>query len=245
MLEQLRKLIELQEVDCKLIEIVKVRDSCPKKLDVYKSRITLLNDDIENLKEELVKIENEHKLRDDYLKMDEETVKKWETRLKDIKTNREFQALQREIEIRKKANGDVENEILGFMEKSEEIKKDMTSLQDELGKNNEQLAGEEKEISVQVGNLDKDIKSLDEIRNERLTDIDKNLLRRYDYISKRRLGLAIVCADEGSCTGCNVMVPPQLYNILMRANSIEACPNCQRILYYAPAVLKNDEDEKK
>ncbi|MBW2734063.1 MAG: hypothetical protein JRH20_16875, partial [Deltaproteobacteria bacterium] len=49
-----------------------------------------------------------------------------------------------------------------------------------------------------------------------------------------RGGIGVVRAAEGACSGCHMRLPPQLYNILQRNETIEQCPNCQRIIYYIP-----------
>jgi predicted nucleic acid-binding Zn-ribbon protein len=58
------------------------------------------------------------------------------------------------------------------------------------------------------------------------------VIKRYSTIRMRR-GLAVVSVKNGTCQGCNMNIPPQLYNTLQRGNSLELCPNCNRIIYWA------------
>ena len=60
--------------------------------------------------------------------------------------------------------------------------------------------------------------------------IDAALLKRYEHCLRSR-GIAVVPVREGICQGCHMKVPPQLNNILARFDSIESCPNCQRLIY--------------
>jgi len=48
--------------------------------------------------------------------------------------------------------------------------------------------------------------------------------------------VGLVAVIEGSCSGCNMKLPPQLYNILQRVESVEQCPSCQRIIYWSRIV---------
>ena len=61
---------------------------------------------------------------------------------------------------------------------------------------------------------------------------DPSLIQRYEMIFSRRNGLAVAEARGGTCQGCRMRLPPQLYNQIQRHDSIHFCPNCQRILYH-------------
>jgi predicted nucleic acid-binding Zn-ribbon protein len=65
-------------------------------------------------------------------------------------------------------------------------------------------------------------------------------VRRYEFISGRRPGRAVVPAREGRCTGCNMMLPPQLFNELQLNTKILQCTNCQRVLYF-----ETEEEQKR
>ena len=56
--------------------------------------------------------------------------------------------------------------------------------------------------------------------------------QRYEMIFSRRGGLAVAPAKSGTCQGCRMRMPPQLYNEIQKHLKIHFCPNCQRILYY-------------
>ncbi|UCD32982.1 MAG: hypothetical protein JSV38_03655, partial [Desulfobacterales bacterium] len=63
--------------------------------------------------------------------------------------------------------------------------------------------------------------------------IDSGLLKTYDLIKERNKGrLAVVPVKDAVCHGCNVNLPPQLYNELYRGDTLKFCPNCQRIIYW-------------
>ena len=68
-------------------------------------------------------------------------------------------------------------------------------------------------------------------RDKAATGIKPDVLKRYGAIRMRR-GLAVTTVRNGTCQGCNMNVPPQLFNVLQRGNSIETCPYCHRIVYW-------------
>ncbi len=70
------------------------------------------------------------------------------------------------------------------------------------------------------------------VRDVLAKQLRPDVLKRYGTIKMRR-GLAVVAVRDGTCRGCNMNIPPQLYNTLQRGNSLELCPNCNRIIYWA------------
>ncbi|MEZ4269998.1 MAG: C4-type zinc ribbon domain-containing protein [Myxococcota bacterium] len=78
-------------------------------------------------------------------------------------------------------------------------------------------------------------------REALLHKIPAPLLRKYEHIRKKRAELGLTPAADGRCTACNMRLPPQLYNILQRVDTIEQCPSCQRIVFYV-GILEEAEN---
>jgi len=64
--------------------------------------------------------------------------------------------------------------------------------------------------------------------------VDGDLRRRYEMIFSRRGGVAVVAVRGGTCQGCHMNVPPQLFNLIQRNEQLILCPNCQRMLFWQP-----------
>ncbi len=80
------------------------------------------------------------------------------------------------------------------------------------------------------------IASLEARRADLATRVEPALLTRYENIRRRRGGVAVTQVVGGTCRGCNRQIPPQIAIVLVRANTIENCPNCNRIIYVPEAV---------
>ena len=61
-------------------------------------------------------------------------------------------------------------------------------------------------------------------------ELSSSLVRRYTQLRDQRRGQAVAEARDGSCMGCNMQLPPQLYNTLFKGDEMYFCPHCQRIL---------------
>jgi predicted nucleic acid-binding Zn-ribbon protein len=75
---------------------------------------------------------------------------------------------------------------------------------------------------------------IDGIQTERekiIKEIPASLLKRYDALRERRQGVAVVEAKAGSCLGCYMGLPPQMYNNLLKVSELVTCPHCQRVLF--------------
>ena len=81
--------------------------------------------------------------------------------------------------------------------------------------------------------LSKESSSCQKERKKIIDLLDKRLLARYDRI-RRRFPNAVVPVDRGTCMGCHVNVPPQVYINLLKGDEVLNCPNCQRIMYSEP-----------
>ena len=149
-----------------------------------------------------------------------------------MKTNKEYQAILKEIEAARAANDKTEEDIIVLMERIEELKKDNQASQKELAKR-------EQEVGQEVGELEKEIKAADTIieklraeRRRLLVDVGAGLKERYNILIEKRGGLAVVNVKNGTCLGCFMNIPPQLFIEVMRNSRIITCPSCNRIFCY-------------
>jgi hypothetical protein len=74
-----------------------------------------------------------------------------------------------------------------------------------------------------------------------MATVDEELRRRYETILARRGGLAVVPVRQGTCQGCRMRIPPQLYNQIQRNEQVILCPSCQRMLHWQPEQTEASE----
>jgi uncharacterized protein len=104
-------------------------------------------------------------------------------------------------------------------------------LRDSLAKDGEAARERMAEIETKIAEL--------RVERDKLAKAVKaDVLKRYGAIRLRR-GLAVVSVKNGTCQGCNMNIPPQLYNTLQRGQTVETCPSCHRIIYWEE-IMKDD-----
>jgi uncharacterized protein len=162
-------------------------------------------------------------------------------KLSQAKNSKEYMAAQREIDQRREGLTAREGEIAKLVEAVESKKKllaerakDVDTLRTSIEKDGEAAKVRMDELQAKI----------DEIRAERdklAADVKPEVLKRYSNIRMRR-GLAVVSVRNGTCQGCNMNIPPQLYIVIQRGQTIETCPSCHRIIYWED--LMKDDDAK-
>jgi predicted nucleic acid-binding Zn-ribbon protein len=229
--EQINLLIKLQKLDSQIFGLEKRRREGPIRIqkldDAFKKRSEILKAGEDELKALQVK----QKGKENDLASKEEQMKKCQTQLYSIKTNKEYTAMQSEIKGHEADKSVLEEEIITILDGVEDKKKDIegakATLKEEEGKLNQEKSkvdSEIKEIEAQLGGLKKQ-------REEQAASVDKGMLKKYERILKGKEGFAMVPVKSDACGGCNMNLPPQVINEIMKKKYLVFCESCARILY--------------
>jgi uncharacterized protein len=166
-------------------------------------------------------------------------VEKSREKLARARNEREQNAATRELEELRRLQKDREEEIgkLAMLEAAAQKSKEEAEA--EQAKLHEQLSHTESSTCDKLGEIERQRNDKADARKRLAGRIPKNLLSRYEAIRKRR-GVAIAMTQTGTCLACQMSLPPQLFQKILRDEAIETCPHCQRILYYRPAPPKDE-----
>jgi len=234
--EKLKALEELQQVDIEINEVRQQAEAVPRRRAEIDSAVGESRKAWEAEQSRLGANERERRGQEQMLGMERDKVKKWEGRLSEIRTPREYAALSREIDIAKKTNESVTEQVKALTAEAEEIQKSIDGLQEKLDEKEAGAQEELEQLSRSQAEFEKRSAELEARRAELAKKVEPALLSRYENIRKRRGGVSVTQVVGNTCRGCNRNIPPQMAIILARANSIENCPNCNRIIYVAAAV---------
>ncbi len=165
----------------------------------------------------------------------EEKVDKLNQQVNTIKTNKEFQALQNEIQEQKAGSGRIEDAALVLMNREEELRKEEQALAAGAAEKEKALAALRKEVEAQVAVLETQIGDLNGKREGTLTVLDKDILALYRRIlGAKKDGIALAPVDGGTCGVCSASLTSQEINLLMKNREVVLCRSCSRILYLDP-----------
>jgi uncharacterized protein len=234
--EKLKALEALQQIDLETNGVRAEAEAIPGRRAQVEAGVQDARRAYEAGKAKLEDNERERRQLETLLAMERDKVKKWEGRLGEIKTPREYAALSREIDISKKTNDTQSEQLRNLATAAEELRR---GLDDKAGALCEREMAAHAELSELDRHAAEHQRHLDDLAARRASAaklVDPALLARYENIKRRRAGIAVAPVVGSTCKGCNRNIPPQLSIVLQRADSIEACPNCHRIIYSADAV---------
>jgi len=236
--DQLKQLEELQTHDAKIQELEQALKAIPAKLaatEVDLARVeALLASEGSSLKE----TERYYAEQKGLVTDDEVQVAGAKHKLTQAKNSKEYMAAQREIEQRRESMASREVEIGKLVEAVEAKKKLLSERATDVQALRESIAKDGEVAKARMAEIEGNIAALRAERDKLAATVKPEVLKRYGAIRMRR-GLAVVAVKNGTCQGCNMNIPPQLYNVLQRGVSIETCPSCSRIIYWEE-IMKDE-----
>ncbi|HEY4716952.1 MAG TPA: C4-type zinc ribbon domain-containing protein [bacterium] len=228
---QLRSLKELQDIDIVWSDVNKEINNINAKIDGKARELEETRQRIEILSNSIKEKDLRKKIVEGEIRTDDEVVKRWEGRLKEIKSSREYQALMREISLTKKDISEKEDIVLQLIEEIEKGDAELKTLQEDYDNSFKIWNSENTGLIEKIEELRNKIKNNDSKRSEILKTLSGSLIQKYERIRIQRDGIAIAEAKNYVCCGCNMNIPPQIYNQVLKRENIISCPHCQRILY--------------
>jgi uncharacterized protein len=237
--EQLKTLYQIQKLDTRIIENERKRSSAPHRIQEMEREMADAGERALKEQEIIEELDRERRRKEKELEAEKDKIKKAQAKLYDVKTNKEYQALLKEIEVVQAANDKTEEEIILLFERIEELKREHQDL-------SSRLADRRKEIGIETRQIEEEMKSVDNIidvlktdKQNRLKHLDQEIIQRYEVLIERRGGVAVVSARSGVCLGCYMNIPPQLFIEVTKNNQFITCPSCNRIFYY----VEDEEQE--
>ena len=232
MREEIARLMSLQAIDRELRDLEQTLASVAGRVDQLRQEAEKQQAELDRLTTEEQQSSSVRRQLEKELAEGEARIRNKRMRLNQVRNEKELQALAHEVDVQKEANQRFESELLALMETSESRNASIAELTPSVQQLFAELNAAAKEIAAQVEDLKISMAKQRLERDLMAGNLDRGLLQRYDMIFSRRNGLAVAEARGGTCQGCRMRLPPQLYNQIQRHDSIHFCPNCQRILYH-------------
>jgi len=164
----------------------------------------------------------------------DEKMKDRRMRLQRVRSEKEMQATQRELDVMRERTTQLDEHELQILEVIEALDTRLVEVAENLRGGREALNGERESLVARGAELTQEIDRESAARSELANALDANLRRRYEVIFTRHGGTAVVLVRDGVCQGCHMHVPPQLFNQILRGGDVFDCPSCHRILFAAP-----------
>lgn len=227
---------ELQALDLKIDGFHGERQALLDQLVALEQKVETSRQVIAGKRGDLAALEEERRGLEVNLVTENENIARSEVRQKEIKTQKEYQAVLKEVSAAKKLKTELEEQIQQKAVQIDELTADVTAREEELLSLEENIGAQKVEVQGKIDALDREISTDISAKESTAKGVPASILKRYAMLREKRQGIAIVEAREGSCLGCNMNLPPQLYNSLFRGDDLVLCPHCQRMLFLRQEV---------
>lgn len=229
--QKLRSLFNLQLIDTKIDKIQNIRGELPMEVSDLEDEVAGLETRIENLNNEIEGLKKSIEDRKSAIKESNNLIGKYEGQQTNVKNNREFLALTKEVEMQKLEIMASEKKIKDFQYQIQEKEAQLSSTQAHMEDRKKDLQHKKDELSNITKETEKEEEALEERRNEAAEIIDERLRNAYNRVRTNvKNRLAVVTIDRDSCAGCFSKIPPQRQLDIRQRKKIIVCENCGRII---------------
>lgn len=229
--DKLRLLYALQQIDSKMSEIAILKGELPIEVSDLEDELTGLNTRFKKLENAVNDFDHEINQHNANIKESEALIVKYEKQLDNVKNNREFDALTKEVELQKLEIQLSQKKIRDTTGLRETKKEALDTITKTITQRNKDLENKKVELSKIIEKTEKEEAKLLKESDKARKDIEERLLTAYDKIRKAyRNGLAVVPVARGACGGCYNRIPPQLTIEIGVMKKIIACEHCGRVL---------------
>ena len=228
--QKLDALLKLQEIDSSLDEIRKTRGDLPEEVRDLEDEIAGIETRLSKFKSEISNLNSEVDNFKSSQKDGEKLIKKYKDQQMNVRNNREYDAITKEIELQELDMQLADKKINEAKARIRLIEEDANRADAVLNDRNEDLKAKKGELLVITSESEADEQSLLAEREKHIKKIEERLLKSYQKIRDNSMnGLAVVNVSRGACGGCFSIVPPQRQADIRERKKLIVCEHCGRI----------------
>lgn len=236
MTAELERLIRLQQLETAAEQASRRLAEEPDRQRELDDRIAAAKDALTKARAELAENQAARREIEKQLAAVQGRLSKFKDQLMEVKTNREYQAMQKEIETAQRDVAALEDRLLEHMVLSDDVQAIVKRREQELKTEEAEVDTARRELAAEVERTQGELERTAALRRHVVAEIPAALLSVFDTVRQRR-GTALSEAQNGLCGICHVRLRPQVYNEVRRNDSIIQCDSCGRILYFvAPSA---------
>jgi uncharacterized protein len=232
LLEQLKCLVQYQILEDKKAKLVRSSEETPR-------RITEIEKEFEDFEAVYLgkKAEQEHaKSLHHTLEQEisdlENKIKRSKVRMSEIKNNKEYQAVLKEIGDQQKEITEKEDSALALMETIDHLGRELKVLAKEVKQRKEKMEEDKQKLQREADNLRERLDEIEAWQAKVRAKLEPDLWKRSEVLLQKQSGIAVAPVEAGVCQVCHLNIPPQKFIELQRDESLMQCPHCHRFIYW-------------
>ena len=230
---QIQTLVKVQLIEIEAGKLKTYLKAVPERISGLEKQLNEFIHSVEHDEAAIEELNKQYRALEADVQLNLNKIQKSQEKLRSVKTNKEYQSSLKEIEDIESANSSLEDLMLEVLDKIEEAE---NALKDRKQHYNEIVdeANEEKEaIQKEAQQREEQLAKLESDRVAIAAELDADLLDVFNRVKAKQIDqIAIVGVKDAVCYGCNMNIPPQIFNELQRFDSLKYCPSCERIIYW-------------
>jgi len=235
MSSDLEHLIELQNLETAIEESRRRIAAHPQRVADADARLAHAKEALEAARQRLKACQEARREQEKEAAVYQSRLSKFKDQLSAVKTNKEYQAMQHEIETAQKELGAVEERVLERMMESDALTAEVKKDEQMLAAQQKDVDAEKKTLAEELTTVEAALKEATAKRATRVASLPVPLVALFEQVARARKGVAITTATrDGLCSACHVRLRPQVFQEIRRNDQIIQCASCNRILYYIP-----------
>ena len=230
----LERLIRLQALDTEAADARKAQTAIPETQRALDQKLEGAQSALAAAKDRLTANQADRRALEKDLAAINTRLSRYKDQLMEVKTNREYTAMQHEIET---AQGEVkrlEDVMLERMLEADEFTAGVKAAEGGLKAAEQQIARERAELDVQLQQAATTLERALAARAALVTELPAAVVSTYETVARSRKGIAVAIARDERCSQCQVRLRPQVFQHIRHNTGIVQCDSCQRILYFVP-----------
>jgi predicted nucleic acid-binding Zn-ribbon protein len=232
----LQHLIQLQDLDLAADRARRRIAELPAAKQALDARLADKTAQVTRIKERIAAGQAARREVEKELAVVQGRLSKYKGQLMEVKTNKEYQAMQKEMAT---AEHDVrahEDTLLEHMEQAETLAAELKEAEAALKAEQAVVARDHKVLEAESAEIEQELVRLTAARTEVIATLSRDVLALFERVAHGRKGVAVAEARDGLCTVCHVRLRPQVFNEVRRNDALHQCDSCSRFLYYVPSA---------
>jgi len=234
--QQLQKLLKIQDLAVGMQAARSVVAAAPLRIEEIEGQFRERNAEYVAVKDRYEALESDTRERNGELATLAETQKHYMDNLMQVKNQREYAAMLKEIDTVKASIGGHEETVLSNMTEMETLKTDLDARAAHIAEERAKVESERALVEAEAETARSAIAAAEADRAAIEAELPRDLVANVRRIEEMRQGLFLAKADKETCQSCYVRVRPQVYQEIKQAAKLHICSNCRRYLYHEPSL---------
>jgi len=226
------QILELQEQDRRIVQGRRELADIPKRKDAIQAELEKHTEVLNEAKERQKSSQSSMGALELEVASAKEKVTKLRQQQLGLKTNKEFQAMESEIDAVCQEIRRLEDKQIEVMEQTEQIQREIREHSEALKVEESRIAQDTSVLDERLARIEADLGELQTKRDTLAADVDPRLLKHYERIFEKKQDYAIVGIEHGVCAGCHMKLPPHVLQDAKRNTEVVTCDFCGRMLYF-------------